>query len=167
PELVALSATEEDDLNPSRTADATTAPLPRPVLECFAVVRSQVLAALQLIVRAKRAERFHDGSPVCVVRADRSQRLLFEFPRLALRSEEHTSELQSRGHLVCRLLLVKIIKLFLILKSGVNHIIIGIIITNTFTSIKLMYYISNILFNIITFIIFIIVTYTYHLKYII
>src|SRR5207253_7296413 len=27
--------------------------------------------------------------------------------RLAVRSEEHTSELQSRGHLVCRLLLEK------------------------------------------------------------
>src|SRR5690625_6201864 len=27
--------------------------------------------------------------------------------RLTLRSEEHTSELQSRGHLVCRLLLEK------------------------------------------------------------
>src|SRR5439155_9715086 len=29
------------------------------------------------------------------------------FPYLASRSEEHTSELQSRGHLVCRLLLEK------------------------------------------------------------
>src|SRR5690625_189746 len=29
------------------------------------------------------------------------------FATAALRSEEHTSELQSRGHLVCRLLLVK------------------------------------------------------------
>src|SRR5439155_22404842 len=28
-------------------------------------------------------------------------------PGLAIRSEEHTSELQSRGHLVCRLLLEK------------------------------------------------------------
>src|SRR5439155_20208226 len=28
-------------------------------------------------------------------------------PRLGARSEEHTSELQSRGHLVCRLLLEK------------------------------------------------------------
>src|SRR5690625_6070159 len=28
-------------------------------------------------------------------------------PRLVERSEEHTSELQSRGHLVCRLLLEK------------------------------------------------------------
>src|SRR5690625_7007610 len=31
--------------------------------------------------------------------------LSFNFPELNLRSEEHTSELQSRGHLVCRLLL--------------------------------------------------------------
>src|SRR5690625_6912104 len=30
-----------------------------------------------------------------------------EIPRAAERSEEHTSELQSRGHLVCRLLLEK------------------------------------------------------------
>src|SRR5207253_10699950 len=29
------------------------------------------------------------------------------FSSLSLRSEEHTSELQSRGHLVCRLLLEK------------------------------------------------------------
>src|SRR5690625_5397634 len=29
------------------------------------------------------------------------------FPDLTVRSEEHTSELQSRGHLVCRLLLEK------------------------------------------------------------
>src|SRR5690625_6568922 len=29
------------------------------------------------------------------------------FPQTRLRSEEHTSELQSRGHLVCRLLLEK------------------------------------------------------------
>src|SRR5439155_19157633 len=28
-------------------------------------------------------------------------------PRKSIRSEEHTSELQSRGHLVCRLLLEK------------------------------------------------------------
>src|SRR5207253_11278171 len=35
------------------------------------------------------------------------RRLLFPYPRTdcAGRSEEHTSELQSRGHLVCRLLL--------------------------------------------------------------
>src|SRR5437870_10709135 len=33
--------------------------------------------------------------------------LLIARARTALRSEEHTSELQSRGHLVCRLLLEK------------------------------------------------------------
>src|SRR5437660_6192426 len=33
--------------------------------------------------------------------------LLFAGNALAARSEEHTSELQSRGHLVCRLLLEK------------------------------------------------------------
>src|SRR5690625_6421810 len=31
----------------------------------------------------------------------------YGFDSLGLRSEEHTSELQSRGHLVCRLLLEK------------------------------------------------------------
>src|SRR5690625_5730521 len=30
-----------------------------------------------------------------------------KFPSRCIRSEEHTSELQSRGHLVCRLLLEK------------------------------------------------------------
>src|SRR5690554_7259703 len=33
--------------------------------------------------------------------------MLFDEPTSALRSEEHTSELQSRPHLVCRLLLEK------------------------------------------------------------
>src|SRR5690625_6766582 len=36
------------------------------------------------------------------------------------RSEEHTSELQSRGHIVCRILLLKQNKL-MISKSVVNH----------------------------------------------
>src|SRR5437870_6762177 len=35
------------------------------------------------------------------------QNELLQQHRLSLRSEEHTSELQSRGHLVCRLLLEK------------------------------------------------------------
>src|SRR5207253_6815469 len=37
---------------------------------------------------------------------ERIMRLLNKSPRIS-RSEEHTSELQSRGHLVCRLLLEK------------------------------------------------------------
>src|SRR5207253_10397608 len=39
-------------------------------------------------------------------RGEKGQMALEEI-HLALRSEEHTSELQSRGHLVCRLLLEK------------------------------------------------------------
>src|SRR5207253_8366724 len=40
-------------------------------------------------------------------RADRGQRFGFPSDHGGIRSEEHTSELQSRGHLVCRLLLEK------------------------------------------------------------
>src|SRR5207253_9381624 len=47
-----------------------------------------------------RALRVSRGSLRCGVR-------LFRRGRLSGRSEEHTSELQSRGHLVCRLLLEK------------------------------------------------------------
>src|SRR5437870_7027171 len=41
--------------------------------------------------------------------ANRMERLWWLWPLqvIVLRSEEHTSELQSRGHLVCRLLLEK------------------------------------------------------------
>src|SRR5690625_5315043 len=48
------------------------------------------------LVARKRSER--DG---------RRQLFYLSDSGLALRSEEHTSELQSRGHLVCRLLLEK------------------------------------------------------------
>src|SRR5207253_3715584 len=45
------------------------------------------------------------------IRADANLRPLFGKDRITMfevgRSEEHTSELQSRGHLVCRLLLEK------------------------------------------------------------
>src|SRR5690625_5396916 len=51
------------------------------------------------------------NSDVVVERTFRQQRLIPAFmePRSTVvdRSEEHTSELQSRGHLVCRLLLEK------------------------------------------------------------
>src|SRR5215208_8510745 len=54
----------------------------------------------------------HDALPICVRSGSRSTR---SFRRATSpssappkrRSEEHTSELQSRGHLVCRLLLEK------------------------------------------------------------
>src|SRR5437660_11809891 len=53
----------------------------------------------------------HDALPILsnrprAVWRSRGYPVRFEFPDTA-RSEEHTSELQSRGHLVCRLLLEK------------------------------------------------------------
>src|SRR5207253_6721487 len=45
--------------------------------------------------------------PVRKTQRERSLRRAVGHARLAPRSEEHTSELQSRGHLVCRLLLEK------------------------------------------------------------
>src|SRR5215510_16458975 len=47
------------------------------------------------------ARRCGPGTPGAGWRANRPRRV----PSATRRSEEHTSELQSRGHLVCRLLL--------------------------------------------------------------
>src|SRR5690625_7023834 len=55
----------------------------------------------------------HDAAAVGVAEAAGDERLVFTEPdgisdaSERKRSEEHTSELQSRGHLVCRLLLEK------------------------------------------------------------
>src|SRR5207253_5820057 len=54
-----------------------------------------------VIVRCRKGTRRDDGS---YVRFDRNALVLIDNEQ---RSEEHTSELQSRGHLVCRLLLEK------------------------------------------------------------
>src|SRR3984885_16324137 len=53
----------------------------------------------------------HDALPISRTASSRSRRQYATAPRTARgasgRSEEHTSELQSRPHLVCRLLLEK------------------------------------------------------------
>src|SRR5437870_13559533 len=57
----------------------------------------------------------HDALPIyaerCGLAGDELAKAVREFQRIEAesvrRSEEHTSELQSRGHLVCRLLLEK------------------------------------------------------------
>src|SRR5438309_11624597 len=53
----------------------------------------------------------HDALPICDRRADPPRTARHRSPRTARccrgRSEEHTSELQSQFHLVCRLLLEK------------------------------------------------------------
>src|SRR2546429_4924017 len=52
--------------------------------------------------------RAHPDAPGSSTRTDFSHSSVGPFPgRLVYRSEEHTSELQSRLHLVCRLLLEK------------------------------------------------------------
>src|SRR5207253_11325719 len=56
--------------------------------------------------RTPRASR-PSSSPTPCARRIRACRSRSTTPRRSSRSEEHTSELQSRGHLVCRLLLEK------------------------------------------------------------
>src|SRR5690625_6923554 len=50
----------------------------------------------------KATALFHQGH------VEKSEYITRELLKINLRSEEHTSELQSRGHLVCRLLLENI-----------------------------------------------------------
>src|SRR5437660_12627664 len=55
-----------------------------------------------IAMAAMRASAMNDDPPNIVLSENRGR-----MPRYSDRSEEHTSELQSRGHLVCRLLLEK------------------------------------------------------------
>src|SRR5690625_2108606 len=55
-------------------------------------------------------EIYFPGSPIFVVEGTFAEAVILETLALSIlnhRSEEHTSELQSRGHLVCRLLVQK------------------------------------------------------------
>src|SRR5271157_6658388 len=49
----------------------------------------------------------HDALPIFQRQAEMGVSARWGYPMAHLRSEEHTSELQSRPHLVCRLLLEK------------------------------------------------------------
>src|SRR5207253_7083378 len=71
-------------------------------------VHVPVLDGLQLLA-ALRADDETRDILVVICSEDDNPQLIREAERLqaAARSEEHTSELQSRGHLVCRLLLEK------------------------------------------------------------
>src|SRR3712207_7870437 len=59
-------------------------------------------------------ELYFPGSPVLTVRASFAEGVL-------LRSEEHTSELQSRQYLVCRLLLEKKKTIYVLPKIVTSH----------------------------------------------
>src|SRR5690625_5154727 len=67
--------------------------------------RASSRTAFSLAVRAEVARAIHEFFPHdrCTAAVARFERENF----MNRRSEEHTSELQSRGHLVCRLLLEK------------------------------------------------------------
>src|SRR5690625_3837449 len=93
------------------TAGPSTIPADRAELTVGEVARDSGVSASAVrfyekhaVVTADRTagnqRRFGDAA-VCRIQVARLAQ------RVGLRSEEHTSELQSRGHLVCRLLLEK------------------------------------------------------------
>src|SRR5439155_12155771 len=80
--------------------------------DAFALADPETAAALQPLVGRLRAligdAREEAMAPPGLATWARAQRTLQPAEAwLTFRSEEHTSELQSRGHLVCRLLLEK------------------------------------------------------------
>src|SRR5439155_10056072 len=72
---------------------------------CGAVGLGTALLPVLQRARVEAVPRGEGGLREAALAADRSD--LVGSERYAARSEEHTSELQSRGHLVCRLLLEK------------------------------------------------------------
>src|SRR5207253_10040918 len=73
-----------------------------PPLRKHALCESRVVMAHERLIQGVLGIARLDQDLAREIRASGSSRDL-----LQLRSEEHTSELQSRGHLVCRLLLEK------------------------------------------------------------
>src|SRR5690349_23182794 len=84
------------------TVSAPTEPYTLSLHDALPISRSYRLGAITLERSPRIAGRGDDPSE----RADRV-RGAGSFPRAVVRSEEHTSELQSRRDLVCRLLLEK------------------------------------------------------------
>src|SRR5690625_6238922 len=66
------------------------------------VYQSVIVACLRAIYRARLREEQLARASISLGQKRKLETLIDE---LQQRSEEHTSELQSRGHLVCRLLL--------------------------------------------------------------
>src|SRR5712691_4107503 len=68
--------------------------LPEPVIDEEKIVKKGVEYAMEILRRQGR-----------IIERSESEAPLEPFDQLVLRSEEHTSELQSQSNLVCRLLL--------------------------------------------------------------
>src|SRR5439155_15037639 len=82
----------------------------RTIVECYASVPSPFSHAVVYAIGGGRAGRVPDDATAVAYRNMRYALVLismWENPADDERNEEHTSELQSRGHLVCRLLLEK------------------------------------------------------------
>src|SRR2546427_6530603 len=73
------------------------------------------------LARSHRLYPSGDGPRSRCGATDDAQRSVLRIPILALRSEEHTSELQSQSNLVCRLLLEKKKKKECELKAAIRH----------------------------------------------
>src|SRR5690625_6185827 len=92
-----LEGIGEDLVSMSRAVEASMRDAANALLNCDVALAEKVIAADDVI---DNMERELDDRCVLV--------LAQQAPVAGdLRSEEHTSELQSRGHLVCRLLLEK------------------------------------------------------------
>src|SRR6266508_4244587 len=85
--------------------------VPRSAKNFWAIARLRMRLCIAGEYLSARPERGHCVSLGCRMSADSALADLIEISSqvegAVLRSEEHTSELQSRGHLVCRLLLEK------------------------------------------------------------
>src|SRR5690554_7773793 len=80
------------------------------ILTALELKRSTELLERNVEARTRELAAVNQALQKQVVERERAQRLqaaLYQIAELASRSEEHTSELQSRPHLVCRLLLEK------------------------------------------------------------
>src|SRR5437660_6330280 len=88
----------------------------RPLILFFLMIRRPPRSTLfpyttlfrsQSGIDERAAESADAERQTIVARRDRAAGLVVQGQARSRRSEEHTSELQSRGHLVCRLLLEK------------------------------------------------------------
>src|SRR3712207_7383782 len=81
-----------------------SAPRQTPVMPSDRITVQRIEHVAVVVTDVARAKRFY-GEVLGLTEAPRPES--FDFPGAWYRSEEHTSELQSRQYLVCRLLLEK------------------------------------------------------------
>src|SRR5439155_8212505 len=93
--------------NTTPTAAFTNLPNPATVGQAVALNASQSSTAADGVPIVNYFWSFGDGTPNVGTSSPTTSHSYAAAGQFNIRSEEHTSELQSRGHLVCRLLLEK------------------------------------------------------------